>query len=300
MNYDVIIIGGSFAGLSAAMQLVRAQRNVLVIDSNLPRNRFASASHGVFCLDGKTPDEIRKTALEQLFAYPTFTLWQDAVTTTEKLQNVFKVRTSQDIEATGRRLILACGIADKLPELPGIKKYWGKNVVHCPYCHGYEIRNTELGVLATSDMSLHQAAMLPDWGNTTLFTQGMYTPEGDLLSLLESRKVRIEDTPVVAVNGNDAKMESVTLAGGRIIPLGGLYVSPQIEVHAPFLKQLNLALTDSPAGKVVCVDAFKESSVKGVFVAGDLSNPMQSGTLAVASGTLAGIGAHKSLIFDQT
>ncbi|MBT80496.1 MAG: thioredoxin reductase [Alteromonadaceae bacterium] len=298
MMYDVIIVGGSFAGLAAAMQLVRAQRKVLVIDSNLPRNRFATASHGIFCLDGKTPAEIRKTALKQLLAYPTFEFWQDAVTAAEKQEDQFMVDTRQDMRAKAKRLILAFGITDKLPELAGLQKYWGKNVVHCPYCHGYELRNTALGVLATSELSMHQAAMIPDWGDTTLFTQGVYFPEPAFEIFLRGRNVNFEHSPVAAVNGNDEKMESVELADGRIISLGGLYVGPKIQITSPLVNQLGLSLSDAPLGKVVEVNELKESSVKGVYVAGDLSNPMQSGTLAIASGTMAGISTHQSLIFE--
>lgn len=297
MIYDVIIIGGSFAGLSAAMQLVRAQREVLLIDGNSPRNRFAKASHGVFGLDGKSPAEIREIGLNQLHAYPTFELWEDLVEGLEQCAEGFSVITQSDRQAKGLRVILASGIRDRLPEIDGIAECWGESVVHCPYCHGYELRNQNLGVLATTEMSLHQAAMIPDWGATTLFTQGQFEPEGDMAGLLERRGVTIERTPVVRVIHVGKQVQGVELSDGREIPLGGLYVGPQIEMNTPLIERLGLAMQETPMGNVVKVDEMKESSIKGLFVAGDLSNPMQSGTLAVASGMFAGICAHRSLIF---
>lgn len=297
MIYDVIIIGGSFAGLSAAMQLVRAQRKVLVIDANSPRNRFAKASHGVFGLDGKSPAEIRDIGLSQLRAYPTFELWEASVEGLEQCDVGFSVLTHADQEAKGLRVILASGIRDRLPEIEGVDECWGESVVHCPYCHGYELRNQNLGVLATTEMSLHQAAMIPDWGATTFFTQGQFEPEGDMASLLERRGVVIERTPIVRVVHAEKQIQAVVLADGREVPLGGLYVGPQIEMNTPLIERLGLAMQETPMGNVVKVDEMKESSVKGLFVAGDLSNPMQSGTLAVASGMFAGIYAHRSLIF---
>lgn len=299
MTYDVVIIGGSFAGMSAAMQLVRAQRKVLLIDANSPRNRFAKASHGVFGLDGKSPAEIREIGLTQLRAYPTFELWEDLVEGLEQCDLGFSVLTKTGLEAKAYRVILASGIRDRLPDIDGLSECWGESVVHCPYCHGYELRHQNLGVLATSEMSVHQAAMIPDWGATTLFTQGHFSPESNLATLLEKRGVVIEQTPIKHVLSADKRIQSVVLEDGREVSLGGLYVGPKIEMNTPLIERLGLDMMETPIGYVVKVNDMKESSIKGLFVAGDLSNPMQSGTLAIASGTLAGICAHRSLIFES-
>ena len=297
-NADVVIIGGSFAGLSAAMQLVRAQRRVVVIDANKPRNRFAAASHGIFALDGKTPEDIRATALAQLQAYPTFELLEDIATGIEQTRDGFAALTSKGTQVNAQRVILAMGITDQLPDIPGVTEHWGKSVIHCPYCHGYELRNRELGVLATSEMSFHQAAMIPDWGATTLFTQGRFEPEGQTLAHLQARGVEIERSPIVEVVGDGEQIQHVVLADGRTQALGGLYVGPKIELNSPLIERLNLELEDTPLGAIVKVDGLKESSLKGVYVAGDLSNAMQNGTFAIASGTMAGVAVHRSLIFD--
>ncbi|WP_444901496.1 NAD(P)/FAD-dependent oxidoreductase [Microbulbifer sp. SSSA007] len=299
MDIDVLIVGGSFAGLSAAMQLVRGRRKVVVLDTNQPRNRFARASHGVFGLDGKSPAEIRATALSQLALYPGFQLVEDAAVGVEKLRGGFEVAAESDAVYRAKKLILASGITDQLPDLPGVKEFWGKSVIHCPYCHGYELSDRPLGVFATSELSFHQAAMIPDWGATTLFTQGQFNPEGEVLGHLIDRGVVLEETPITNLLGAKGQLQAVLLADGREIPLEGLYVSPKAMLASPLIRMLDLALEDSLVGSIVKVDAFKESSVNGVFVAGDLSNPMQSGTFAIASGTMAGVAAHRSLIFNK-
>ncbi len=299
MNVNVAIIGGSFAGLSAAMQLVRAQRSVVVIDANTPRNRFAGTSHGIFCLDGKKPSEIRATALSQLHSYPTFKLVEDSAIDVSPTQDAFTVVTEKSDQFIARKVILATGITDKLPDIPGLKEHWGKSVVHCPYCHGYELKDRALGVLATSELSFHQAALVPDWGVTTLFTQGRFKPDREVLQHLQSRGVTIEDTAVIRVFGDGVNLEYVELADKRRLAIEGLYIGPEVISTAPFISKLNLETLETPIGKIAKVDEFKESSLKGVFVAGDLSNPMQSGTFAIASGTMAGIAAHRSLVFSE-
>lgn len=299
MNVDVVIIGGSFAGLAAAMQLVRTRKKVVVIDANSPRNRFADASHGIFCLDGKTPAEIRATALAQLRAYPTFELIEDNANAIEPSGDGFMATAERGQSLTAKRVILAMGITDKLPDIPGVQERWGKTVIHCPYCHGYELSDRTLGVLATSEMSFHQAAMIPDWGATTLFTQGQFKPEGDTLKHLLARGVKLEHSPIVEVLGKGIEVEAVKLADGRTVSIQGLYVGPRITLTSPLIEQLKLEIEETPLGPIVKVDGMKESSVKGIYVAGDLSNPMQNGTFAIASGTMAGVAVHRSLIFDE-
>lgn len=299
MKTDVIIVGGSFSGLSAAMQLVRGRRNVVLIDANSPRNRFAKTSHGVFGLDGKTPAQIRTTALSQLSDYPTFHLVEDMAIKVDKTPEGFCVTLRNGATYSAKKLILTTGITDQLPDIPGVKEHWGKSVIHCPYCHGYELKDRSLGVLATSKLAYHQAAMIPDWGATTLFTQGQFKPEGEVLDHLISRGVSIEESPVTHVVGDGEHIQHVLLADGRTIPIKGLYVAPRVIVASPLIGMLNLETVETPMGTMVTVNDLKESSVKGVFVAGDLSNAMQSGTLAIASGTMAGLGVHRSLIFNE-
>jgi len=298
MQQDVIIIGGSFAGLSAAMQLVRGQRNVTVIDAGEPRNRFADQSHGFFGLDGVSPLEIQQEAYRQLLKYPTANIIEGKANSVEKNATGFSVTLEDGCLLHSKKLILATGLRDELPDIPGLKERWGATVIHCPYCHGYEFRNQQLGVIATGPLSAHQAGMIPDWGPTTYFTQSLYQPDEEQLAFLIKRGVTIESTPVLEVLGRPPKISSVYLADGRMIHLDALFVGPKTHMSGPFAEQLGCEFEEGPMGLVIKTDHMKQTSVEGVFAAGDVSNPMQNATLASASGVMAGVGAHFSLMHD--
>ena len=179
MMYDVIIIGGSYAGLSAGLQLARARRKVLVIDAGLRRNRFAATSHGFLGQDGQAPDVIAAEGRSQLMEYPTVTWVQDSALEASTQEEGVSVRTELNGTFHARRLILATGVVDELPAIEGLKERWGTRVFHCPYCHGYELDQGRIGVLSTSPLAMHHALMLPDWGTTTLFTNGVFTPDAE-------------------------------------------------------------------------------------------------------------------------
>src|SRR5688572_15196043 len=162
--HDVIVVGGSFAGLSAAMQLGRARRRVLVVDAGRPRNRFAHSSHGFLGQDGRSPAEILETFRQQVLAYPTVELRQDEASDARDAgDGGFVVELGSGGSVRARRLVLATGVVDELPAVPGLAERWGVTVLHCPYCHGYEVADTRLGVLATGEGSMHHALLLPDW-----------------------------------------------------------------------------------------------------------------------------------------
>jgi thioredoxin reductase len=296
MQQDVIIIGGSFAGLSAAMQLVRGQRKVTVVDAGKPRNRFAKYSHGFFGLDGQAPKAIKQKTWQQLLEYETATIIDAEAINVEKTGDGFTIQLSNQSQLSAKKLILATGLQDILPDIKGIKSRWGKTVVHCPYCHGYELRNRSLGVIATGPMSLHQAGMIPDWGVTTYFSQGEHFPDTEQKIFLQQRGVRFEDTPVIEVLGEGTDISAVKLADGRVIEVKGLYVGPKTQMASSIPKQLGCEFTQGPMGEIVITDDFKQTSIKGVFAAGDIVNPMQNATFASASGVMAGVGVHHQLI----
>ncbi|MBU2923343.1 NAD(P)/FAD-dependent oxidoreductase [Colwellia sp. 1_MG-2023] len=296
MQQDVIIIGGSFAGLSAAMQLVRGQRKVTVVDAGKPRNRFAKYSHGFFGLDGQAPKAIKQKTWQQLLEYDTATIIDAEAINVEKTGDGFTIQLSNQSQLSAKKLILATGLQDILPDIKGIKSRWGETVVHCPYCHGYELRNRSLGVIATGPMSLHQAGMIPDWGVTTYFSQGEHFPDTEQKIFLQQRGVRFEDTPVIEVLGEGTDISAVKLADGRVIEVKGLYVGPKTQMASSIPKQLGCEFTQGPMGEIVITDDFKQTSIKGVFAAGDIVNPMQNATFASASGVMAGVGVHHQLI----
>ncbi|MFY1953260.1 NAD(P)/FAD-dependent oxidoreductase [Achromobacter xylosoxidans] len=297
--YDAIIIGGSFAGLSAAMQLARARRRIALVDAGLPRNRYAAHSHGFLGQDGKTPAEIVAVGRAQLAAYRSVDFIDGAATHASGESGRFAVTMEDGRELRGARLILAIGVRDELPDLPGLRERWGQTVLHCPYCHGYEVADQPLGVLAAHPMSSHQAALLPDWGPTTYFTQGEFEPDAEQAALLAARGVRIERTPVAQLLGPAPRIDAVQLADGRRLLVNALFVASRVHMASPLAIQLGCAFDEGLLGPYLRVDDFKQTTVRGVYAAGDASLQMGNATLASASGVMAGVGVHQSLVRED-
>ncbi|RVV97217.1 NAD(P)/FAD-dependent oxidoreductase [Mesobaculum littorinae] len=298
MEFDVIIIGGSFAGLSAAMQLARARRAVLVLDHGAPRNRFAATSHGFPGQDGRRPADIAAALRQELAAYPTVMVREAHAESARRAPQGFRVTLDTGTDIAARRLILAHGVRDTLPDLPGLEERWGASVLHCPYCHGYEVNQQPIGALARNDMAIHQAMLLPDWGPTTLFTQGIVTPTPEQRQALAARGAHIEEVPVTGLVGPAPRIQAVALADGRRIPLAALFVAPQTELSSNIGPVLGCATQEGPTGAYLAVDGQQATTVPGVFAAGDLATPMANATLSAAAGVMAGVAAHRSLIFD--
>jgi thioredoxin reductase len=295
---DAIVVGGSFAGLSAAMQLARARRRVLVVDAGLPRNRFSEASHGFFGQDGKAPYDILRDAARQVAAYPTVQFFRGEVTGASPVEGGFAVTLGDGREERAARLILATGVRDELPPIPGLRERWGRTVLHCPYCHGYEVAGRPLGVLARNSLAVHQAGLIPDWGPTTLFTQGVLELDAEQAAFLAGRGVQVEGTPVVELLGEAPDLEGVRLADGRVIPLRGLFTAPEVRMASPLAEELGCELEQGPQGPYIRVDDRKKTTVPGVYAAGDAAAPLHNATVASASGVLAGVGAHQSLALE--
>ncbi|CAN7555161.1 NAD(P)/FAD-dependent oxidoreductase [Polaromonas sp. LjRoot131] len=300
MLYDAIIVGGSFAGLSAALQLARARRQVLVIDAGLPRNRFASESHGVLGHDGKPGSQVLAEARQQLQAYPTVQIFNGRVSRVDSGEAGFVVEAEDGMRwFTARRLLLATGVADVLPEIPGLQERWGKTVVHCPYCHGYEIGGGAIGVLGTGPMSVHQAVLFADWGEVTLFTQGVVAVSAEEQALLAARKVRVEPSPIAELQGTAPALDGVLLRDGRRVAIKALLVGTQVRMASPLAAALGCAFDDSPFGPIVRIDAWGLTSAPGVYAGGDMARVPHSITFACAGGVAAGIGLHASLVMED-
>jgi thioredoxin reductase len=294
MSYDVIIVGGSYAGMSAALQLARARRKVLVIDAGQRRNRFAATSHGFLGQDGRAPADIAEDARRQLLAYPTVEWLADTATKASQEAEGITLETLGGQRYSTQRLLLASGVIDELPDIEGLAQRWGKSVFHCPYCHGYELQQGPIGVLATSEMSLHHALMLPDWGPTTFFTRGVFEPDPLQRASLEQRAVTIVPERVDRIEGSRA---DVVLAGGRVVAVDGLFVLPHTRVGSPLAASLGCEFEDGPLGAFIQTDMTGQTSVPGVFATGDAAMPFGSIALSVGDGVRAGSGVHRSLIF---
>ncbi len=291
-DFDVIVVGGSYAGLSAALQLARARRNVLVIDAARRRNRFALHSHGFLTQDGSEAAAIAEQGRVQLRAYPNVAWARDTVMSAAGDGENFTVTLSDGGIVSGRRLVLATGVTDTLPPIEGLAERWGRTVFHCPYCHGYELDRGRIGVLATSALSMHHALMLPDWGEVTLFLNEAFVPDDAQRAALERRGVVTEATPVLRIDGD----ADVVLRDGRRLPMAGLFVVPRTTLTGELVRQLGCATEAGPMGDFVATDAMKASSVPGVFCCGDMARAAGNVALAVADGAMAAVAAHRSLI----
>lgn len=298
MQYDTIIIGGSFAGLSGALYLGRARIRVCVLDTRTPRNRFTDHSHGLFGHDGSDPALMLDTMRTQLSAYPSVHLVEEAALKVLREKDAFVVHLASGRTVKGPQLLLASGITDILPQLPGLAERWGRSVIHCPYCHGYEFADRNLGVLASSPLSVHQAQLIPEWGPTTFFTDGQVV-EPDAIEALMMRGVSVERERVIGLEGNVPHLSAVRLADGRAVPIDALYIGPRYRFSSDIAESLGCAIEAGPLGPVLKVDELKATNVPGVFAAGDVTRMGHTVTFACADGVTAALAIHRSLVFPK-
>lgn len=297
MRHDAIIIGGSFAGLACALYLARARRTVCVVDAGLPRNRFSAHGHGFLTQDGSNPADILRVAREQVAAYPSVTFVAGRAVAAEGASDNFRVALASGEGLEARRLVLAFGITDDLPPVPGLAERWGQSVLHCPYCHGYEFAERRLGVLYSYPMSLHQAMLVAEWGPVTLFLNGQAVEDADALAELARRGVTVEAGPVRALHGRGVELDSVELADGRHVPIQALYVGPHTRLNSDIAATLGCQMEDGMMGPILATDAMKQTTISGVVAAGDITRGAHSITWAASDGVMAAMAVHRSLVF---
>jgi thioredoxin reductase len=297
MRHDAIIVGGSFAGLSAALYIARARRSVCVIDTGSPRNRFARHSHGLIAQDGSAPGAVLAAARAQVAAYPTVSFIQGEAIGAARQEDGFSVTLAAGDVLEGTRLVLAFGVSDELPAIPGVAERWGTSVLHCPYCHGYEFSGRRLGVLNVSPMSLHQAMLIAEWGPTTLYLNGRSEPDPATLEALRERGICIEAAPVRALHGEGAGLSAVELADGKMSAVDALYLGPRTRLNSDVAQQLGCEMDEGTWGPVIRTDDQRMTTVPGVYAAGDITRSAHNVTWASADGVTAGLALHRSLVF---
>ncbi|MEO1448385.1 MAG: NAD(P)/FAD-dependent oxidoreductase [Bacteroidota bacterium] len=292
MSYEVIIIGGSYAGLSAALTLGRSLRRVLVIDEGLPCNRQTPHSHNFLTQDHVAPAEIARKAREQVQAYPTVNFLADRVTEAKGNDGQFVLRTRTGQSSSAHKLIFGTGVKDILPEIEGFAACWGITAIHCPYCHGYEVKGVPTGILASGEMAIEYATLIKHWTNeVTVFSQGSLDTDKDRL---EAIGVRLETGPIQQILHDSGHMHEVILENGRKISLQAMYHRPAYTQHCSLPEEMGCELTEQGHLKV---DMFKQTTIPGIYAVGDATTPMRAVSSAVASGTMAGAGVNRELIF---
>lgn len=296
--YDVIVIGGSFAGLAAATQLGRARRRVLIIDSGAPRNRFAAHSHGFFSRDGAPPLELLAEARRQLQPYRTVESHTARAIAANQIDGGFDVALEGGEGVKARKLILAHGMTDDLSVLPkGAEACWGKSVFFCPYCHGFEFGDRKLGLLLRHGDALALAKLYREWTNElTLFTNG--APVDALVrNALADFSVPIVDDTVLALEHDNGDLRAVVTAGGPV-PIDALFTHPPAKFSTNIGVELGCETADGTLGPFFSTGDWKSTNIPGVTAAGDIARPSPSISYAVADGVAAGIFTHRSLFAD--
>ena len=294
---DVIIIGGSFAGLAAALQLGRARRRVTVLDTGLPRNRFADHSHGVLGHDHKSPQDILADARQQLARYPTIKLVSARAESISGASDDFSVLTDAGETLRARRLILSYGVADQMPEVPGFAEGWGSSIVPCPYCDGFEVAGRHWGLVWSGPMSHNYVRLYQDWTDTlTVFTDGHDIPS-DIRADLAQRGNTVVDGRISEIDHQQSHNAIVKLDTGLNVAVDILFAHPRNKPSTRLHEALGLATVDTPQGIALKVDERRETSMPGIYAAGDLANPgMPSVTAACWQGAMAGICAQQSML----
>lgn len=289
---DVIVVGGGAAGLSAALTLGRARRRTLVLDAGEPRNAPSPASHGVFTRDGAPPAELLREARAQLASYETVSLCDAAALDARAVNGAFEVELANGARARGRRLLLALGVRDELPAIEGLAPLWGTRVLHCPYCHGWEVRDEPLAVHLSDRASVPLTTLLLGWSRDLLVcAEASAGLSSDERQLLARRRVEVVESPLTRVEALD---DGVTLhfADGRAVPRRALFLRPPFAIGSPLPRALGCEISDAGTLRI---GADHQTSVAGVYAAGDCAESTKQVLVAAASGQQAAMALNRDL-----
>jgi len=296
-DFDVIIIGGSYAGLSAGMALGRSLRNTLIIDDGKPCNIQTPQSHNFLTHDGTTPAEISSVAKEQVLKYDTIQFYDGLVTGIIKDAGRFEVETKHGENFSARKIILATGIKDIKPDIPGFEECWGISVLHCPYCHGYEVRDEVTGVLATGDVAYEFTKLIHHWTKKlTLFTNGPSEMTAEQQQKFREKNITIVEDRIKAIHHENGYIQELIFKNGKKVPLKALYSKINIEQN---LDVSGIIACELAEHGVVKIDSAHKTSVDGIFACGDSVTLMRSVATAIAHGNMTGAIVNKELIEED-
>ncbi len=296
-QFDVIIIGGSYSGLAAAMALGRALRKVLVIDSGKPCNRQTPHSHNFITQDGTPPGTIAAIARQQVEKYDTVQFLNGLVTSGEKTATGFKVQTENGETFTAGKLVFATGIKDIMPDIPGFAECWGISVLHCPYCHGYEVRNQLTGILGNGDYGFEFSALISNWtGDLTLYTNGASALTPEQKEKLKKHSIKTEEAEIKRLEHQNGHLQNIIFKNGKKAPVKALYARCAFVQHCTVPEGLGCALTEEG---YIEVNPAQQTTVHGVFACGDNTSRIRTVANAVAMGTATGIMVNKELLEES-
>ena len=307
-EYDVVVVGGGAAGLNGALMLARARRSVLVVDAGEPRNAPAEAVHGLLGHDGRPPRELLALGRDEVRRYGGRVVEArvEAATAVAPEDGAlgFEVTLDDGRSVRARRLLVTTGLVDELPDVPGLRERWGHEVLHCPYCHGWEVRDRAIGVVASGPQSVHQALLFTQWsGDVMFFTHRSPAPEGEEAEQLAVRAVRVVEGPLAEVVVEDDALTGVRLEGGTVVARDALVVAPRMVARAGFLEGVGLKAVEHPSGggeHVPSVDGTGRTDVPGVWVAGNVTDLTAQVGASAAAGAVAAAQINMDLLLEDT
>nr|WP_207495516.1 NAD(P)/FAD-dependent oxidoreductase [Aridibaculum aurantiacum] len=296
-QFDVITVGGSYSGLAAAMALGRALRNVLVIDAGNPCNKQTPHSHNFLTNDGKTPKEIATLAKQQVLVYGSVSFMEGVATAGKRTPNGFEVQMQSGETFTARKLVFATGIKDTMPNIPGFSESWGISVLHCPYCHGYEVRQQKTGILANGDTGFELSSLISNWTkDLTLYTNGASTLTEQQTQKLDKHKISIVEAEISRLEHKNGYMENIVFKDGKMAPLKVMYARLPFVQHSSIPQALGCELTQD--GYII-IDPAQRTTIPGVYACGDNTTRMRTVANAVSMGTTTGLMVNKELIEEE-
>jgi len=296
-HYDVIVIGGSAAGLSAAMTLGRALRNVLIIDSCDPCNVQTPRSHNFLSRDGFSPSDIIKVSLEQVLAYPNITLISGEATHAVQEDDIFRIEISTGQSATCDKLLLATGLRDIFPDVEGFRECWGISVLHCPYCHGYEVRDEPTVIFANGEAAYHLSVMVHNWSKKlTVVTNGISELRFEEASRLEELGVTVIEKEVSRFEHENGHVKRIAFNDGTHFETNVIYASIPFEQKSDLAEQLGCKISSH---NHIEVDDEQRTTIENVFAAGDCTAQARAISVAAASGTKAGFTINLEMVLNE-
>ena len=296
-NFDVIIVGGSYSGLSAAMSLGRALRQVLVIDSGLPCNRQTPYSHNFITQDGEKPAVISAKAKLQVALYKTIHFYNGLAVEAVKRENGFEISTESGEVFKARKVLFATGVKDLLPEIKGFADCWGISVLHCPYCHGYEVKNERTAIIANGEMAFEYAKLISNWTkDLRLCTNGKSTLTLDQVEVLKKHGITLFEDEIEAFEHTNGYVEYIIFKNDEKTAVKAVYMKPPFEQHCTLPEVLGCDLSEQGFLKV---DAMQKTNIAGIYASGDCTTQMRSVAMAVSTGSFAGAVINKELIDED-
>lgn len=293
-TYDVIILGGSYAGLSAAMSLGRAIKTVLVIDNGKPCNQQTPYSHNFLSRDGQAPQEISEISKAQVAKYGSVNFVDDTAVHAQKTDDGLIIETKNGKKFQGKKLIIASGVKDEIPNIEGFAECWGITVIHCPYCHGYEVRNQKTGIFANGETAYEFSKLIWNWSKAlTIFTNGQSTLTADQTSELKAKGILIDEREIIKIAHQNGKLQELQFSHGSTLQLDALYAKISFTQNSTIAEQLGCEMT---AHGHILVDNMQKKTVDHVFACGDSTTMMRSVANAVHGGNLAGAIVSRELI----